>query len=215
MKMKKYGHIIIMPVYLVLYMLCFNYLEKSTALYRIIHIAIDDFIPFVEYFIVPYMMWFPFVISVALCLAYINKSESIKLTLFLGIGMTAFLIISYLYPNGQQLRPDVFPRDNIFTDMVRLLYSVDTPTNVFPSVHVYNTIGIQTAIYSTPELSRNKPLLYGTSVLSALIILSTVFIKQHSVVDLIGAFVLAGVVHHLVYRYNASRNREKIKYEIN
>ena len=41
-----------------------------------------------------------------------------------------------LIPNGQDLRPAVMPRDNIFCDLVAYTYSLDTNTNVFPSVHV-------------------------------------------------------------------------------
>ena len=214
--LNKYGHIIIMPVYLALYMAGFNFLEKSTTAYNIIHVPIDDIIPFIEYFIVPYLLWFPLVIFVCVYLAYINKSQSIKLSAFLGIGMTAFLIISYVYPNGQQLRPDEFAHDNAFTDMVKLLYSVDTPTNIFPSVHVYNTLGVLLAVYSTPEINRNRPLVYGATILSVLIILSTVFLKQHSMVDVVGAFGMASVVHYFIYRYDPARygHRKQSEYRI-
>ena len=52
--------------------------------------------------------------------------------LMLYRAMTIFLIISTLFPNGQNLRPMVFERDNIFVDMVRMLYRADTCTNVVP-----------------------------------------------------------------------------------
>mgnify|MGYP000388149172 CR=1 FL=1 len=55
---------------------------------------------------------------------------------------TIFLIISTIFPNGQDLRPVVFERDNVFVDMVRMLYRADTCTNVFPSLHVFNTLSV-------------------------------------------------------------------------
>ena len=99
---------------------------------------------FCEIFIIPYFLWFFYIAAAVLYFAFFNNSraEYIRLLLNLGIGMTAFLLVSYIYPNGLTLRPVEFPRDNIFTDMVRLLYRIDTPTNVLPSIHVYNSVAI-------------------------------------------------------------------------
>ena len=60
-------------------------------------------------------------------------------------------LICALIPNGQDLRPAVMPRDNIFCDLVAYTYSLDTNTNVFPGVHV---VGVDRRIgspYGTPE----------------------------------------------------------------
>ena len=102
---------------------------------------------------------------------------------FLFTGMTIFLIISTLYPNGLDLRPVQFERDNIFVDMVKMLYKADTPTNVLPSIHVFNSIGVCIAISHNRVLSRRKVIHYGSLVLGISIILVTMFLKQHSVID--------------------------------
>ena len=89
--------------------------------------------------------------------------------------MTAFLVISYLYPNGQNLRPTVFPRENIFTDLVRGLYLTDTPTNVFPSIHVYNSVAVAVAVEHSEQL-KNRPVFRNVCLgLTVLIVFSTMF----------------------------------------
>lgn len=128
-----------------------------------------------------------------------------RLTIFLFSGMTLFLIISTIYPNGQILRPTVFERDNIFVDMVKQLYIADTPTNIFPSLHVYNTIGACIAIMHSEKLKQFKKIQYGSLILGTLIILSTMFLKQHSVLDVIGAGLMSVVFYLLAYATELKR----------
>lgn len=93
-----------------------------------------------------------------------------------------FIIVSGL-SEWASLRPVVFPRENIFTDMVRLLYSMDTPTNILPSIHVYNSIAAFIAIAKCKAL-KSKPLVVGGAfILTVSIIAATMFLKQHTVVD--------------------------------
>ena len=119
--------------------------------------------------------------------------------------MSVFLIISFLYPNGHLLRPTHFERDNIFVDKVRHLYQTDTATNIFPSIHVYNSIGVWIAVAHNQALKKKTWLQVGTAILAILIILSTMFLKQHSAWDMIGAVVLAIPVYIVVYRLKRFR----------
>ncbi|MDO4598681.1 MAG: phosphoesterase, partial [[Ruminococcus] gnavus] len=136
---KKYKHAWVF-LYAFIYLPWFMYLEKhitADSSYHVIHSALDDKIPFVEYFIIPYLLWFVFIAVVFLYFFFTDVEGFYKLAKLSFIGMTIFLVISTVFPNGLMLRPVVFPRDNIFTDMVKMLYLADTPTNVFPSLHVF------------------------------------------------------------------------------
>ena len=94
----------------------FIWLEKNTTGHcRIIHMAADDYIPFCEVFVIPYLLWFVYVSAVVIYFFFKNKEDYYRTCIFLFTGMTIFLIISTLWPNGQHLRPTVMPRDNIFT----------------------------------------------------------------------------------------------------
>lgn len=197
---QKYKHAWVF-VYALIYFPWFMYLEKTiTNDYYIIHIALDDKIPFIEFFIIPYLMWFGFVAFAGLYFFFINKNDFYKMVIFTVIGMTLFLIISSIYPNGQNLRPTEFARDNIFVDLVKNLYQGDTPTNIFPSIHAYNSIAVYIAVRNSQDLREKRFVQISTFTLTLLIILSTVFLKQHSVVDIIGAIVLAIPAYHLAYR---------------
>ena len=177
--LKKYRHAWVLSYFLI-YMPWFVYLEKRTNVrHYMIHSPIDNHIPFIEYFIVPYLVWFVFI---AVTVAYFlikDKWGFYRLCAFLFSGMTIFLIICTVFPNALNLRPTVFPRDNVFTDMVKVLYKTDTPTNVLPSIHVFNSI--------------------SAYILAVLIILSTMFLKQHSVTDVIAAVTMACIIYPFVY----------------
>ena len=189
------------------------YLEKHiTTDYHLIHTAIDDKIPFIEYFIVPYTLWFLFIaVTVGYFFFFGEKSEFYRLIILLFSGMTIFLIVSTIYPNGLQLRPETFTRDNIFVDMVRQLYAVDTSTNVLPSIHVYNSLGAYIAISHCSKLKQYKWVQIFTLLLTISIILSTMFLKQHSVIDVVAAFFMAGIMYVIVYRPIKVRDKNSLE----
>lgn len=197
--LKKYKHAWVFS-YALLYIPWFLYLEKHvTTDYFVIHSSVDERIPFVEYFIVPYLLWFVFIAVVFLYFFFTDVEGFYKLAKLSFIGMTIFLIISTLMPNGLMLRPQFFPRDNVFTDLVRMLYQTDTPTNVFPSLHVFNSLAACIAVNDSEALQKHKKICWGAYLLAGLIILATVFLKQHSVIDVMGAFVMAYALYQFVY----------------
>ena len=171
---------------MVFYLLGFFILENAEHRhYHIIHSWIDDLIPFCEYFIVPYLLWFAYLaVGVGWFIFRAkDKREYYQLTSVLVLGMTIFLIVSCVYPNKQDLRPVVFDNNNIFTQMVQHLYATDTPTNILPSIHVFNSLAMFYAINRSPQLKKRYGVRIFCGVLTVSIILSTMFLKQHSVVD--------------------------------
>lgn len=197
--LKKYSHAWVL-LYALIYMPWFMYLEKHvTENYHIIHSPLDDYIPFIEFFIVPYLLWFVFIAAAAGYFFFTDKSGFYRLSAFLITGMTIFLIICTVFPNGLALRPETFVRENIFTDMVRRLWATDTPTNVLPSIHVFNSLGVCFAIARSEALKKHKCIQWSAYILGGLIILSTVFLKQHSVTDVFASMVMAGIICPFVY----------------
>ena len=187
-------------LYLMIYFPWFHHLEKTvTTHFHVIHVALDDYIPFCEYFVIPYLMWFGFVAWGIAYFALHNKDIYYRLCAFLFTGMTIFLIVSTVFPNGQFLRPYYFTHHNVFTMLCEWLYATDTPTNLFPSIHVYNSIGIYLAVIKSPEFKNRKTVRLLTGILTVSIILSTMFIKQHSAFDVFTAFLLSGVMYYIVY----------------
>jgi len=92
------------------------------------------------------------------------------------------------------------PRDNVFTDLVAMLYQTDTSTNLWPSIHVYNSLGVLFAVVHNDKLGSKKWIKYSCFILSISIVLSTMFLKQHSVFDVMTAFIMAAAMYIIVYR---------------
>ena len=69
---------------------------------------------------------------------------------------------------------------------------------------IYNSICVNAAIWHSEEFKKHKAIRYGSAVLMVLIILSTMFLKQHSVFDVVTGTVLAVFMYSLVYNTNLS-----------
>lgn len=197
--LKKYSHAWVMG-YILIYLPWFCFLEKAvTKNYSVMHVALDDYIPFSEYFIVPYLFWFVYVTGAVLFFFFTSKPDYYRLCTFLFVGMTISLLICTFFPNGTDLRTAVDPNKNIFTRLVAMIHASDTSTNVFPSIHAYNSLGVHFAIRNS-QILRDKRWVQVASFLSmVLICLSTVVLKQHSVIDVAGAFVLGYAMYPFVF----------------
>ena len=123
--------------------------------------------------------------------------------------MTISLVICTIYPNGTDFRPIIDPDKNIFCAMVAALHKVDTCTNVLPSIHVYNSIGVHIAVMNSERLREHRLLRRASFFAMAAICLSTVFLKQHSVIDGMAAITMAYCLHDVIYgsAYESSRRR--------
>lgn len=207
---KKYWHALF-GLYLFIYLPVFSYLEKTvTTDYHVIHCPVDDMIPFCEYFIVPYFFWFVFIAAACVWFFFKSQKELTQMALGLIIGMSLTVAFYFIYPNGLgSVRPETFPRDNIFTDAVKFLYSTDTSTNVCPSLHVYNTLVVIAAVFNSKTFKHPAAMKIVVSVIGLFICASTLFLKQHSLIDVIAATCLAAILLPLVYNYERIFKRHK------
>lgn len=191
----------------IIYPIWFKSLESRITVntgYHIMHTEMDNLIPFCEIFIVPYFLWFIYIFAGLLYFMLVNKEDFYKISLFLFMGMIASLIICEIYPNGTDFRPAYLSEKNIFMLMVKRLYRIDTPTNVFPSIHAYNSLCMHIALMKSKELRAEK---YGRAVrsfscfLCIFICIATLVLKQHSVLDVGGAILLCFITYGFVYGY--------------
>lgn len=197
--LKNHNHIWTL-LYGLIYLPWFLWLEQHvTSEFTLISMPLDYKIPFCEYFIIPYYLWFLFVPAVMAYEFFYSKREYYQCCALLFTGMTVFLIICTVWPNGLNLRQDISYRDNFCAQLVQGLYKTDTSTNVFPSMHVFNTLGCLIALYTSKGMKGRYGIKTAATMLGILIILATVFLKQHSVWDVIGAFALALILYLIVY----------------
>ncbi len=160
--------------------------------------SIDNLIPFCELFILPYVLWYPYILFVNVYIARNgNKQEYMYLALMTIIGMVICLAGNTVFPT-QIIRDENLienlGRSNIFTKLTAFIYSCDTPPRlVFPSMHVYGSVVLAAAMLRCKATKRWINI--ASVTLCVLICLSTMFIKQHSVIDFASALLLFAVLH--------------------
>lgn len=191
-----------MVLYMLFYCAGFLVIENWNRLhYTVIHTVVDDMIPFCEWFIIPYLLWFLYVSGFTIYMLFTDEKSYHEICTYLAIGMTVFLVVSAVFPNILFLRPQTMPRDNVLTRICGILYAADTPTNVTPSIHVYNSIAVMIAAVRTDaKLFRSWFSKAAMAALGLSIILATMFLKQHSFSDVVIATGLALCCYILVYK---------------
>ncbi|MBQ8559661.1 MAG: phosphatidic acid phosphatase [Tyzzerella sp.] len=147
-----------------------------------VHCGLDDIIPFCEYFVIPYVGWYLLIVGSLLYFALYNPDNFKNMMKFIIVTQIVAMAIYIIFPNRQDLRPDEFVRDNIFTDIVGLLYTFDTSTNVCPSLHVAYSVGIASTWLKEKSASKGCKTFIG--IFCFLVCISVAFVKQHSVVDI-------------------------------
>ena len=209
----KYSHCWTL-LYFPIYMLWFTWLERKVTPdsdYTNLHVYVDDLIPFCEWFVIPYVLWFLYIAGVMAFVLFTSRKEFYEASAYMFIGMSMCLLVCTLWANGQDLRVEGFDKDNILTSIMGFIYSTDTNTNVFPSIHVYNSVGAAILIFKSHILKKYNWVKISAVVLSTLIIMSTVFLKQHSIVDVFGGLIWAALMYIPVYCVNWSKVREALK----
>lgn len=200
----RYGNVLWLGI---VYPLWFRSLESRITVstgYHIMHTHLDDLIPFYAVFIVPYFLWFLYIFTGLAYFLLVNKEDFYKVSLFLFVGMIASLVICEIYPNGTDFRPAYLPDKNIFLIMVKRLYRIDTPTNVFPSIHAYNSLCMHIALIKSKDLREaryGRVVRFASGLLCILICIATLVLKQHSVLDVGGALLLCFITYGFIYGY--------------
>lgn len=185
-------------LWLPVYLLGFFILEHIPARpYWATQLPIDGAIPFCSWFVIPYATWFLMLIGTGLAALFRDSGAFRRYMYFLGLNFLSGIVLWIFFPNGQDLRP-VQP-DGALAPLVAFLYQIDTNTNVFPSLHVSGAIGAAIAAWDVFRAA-NRRLCWFATLLAVLITASTLFIKQHSVLDVIGAFAFSAVSAWIVYR---------------
>ena len=184
------------PAYLLIYMIMEQCIPGSGWATQL---PIDHSIPFCEWFLIPYGLWYPLLILLGVYLFFKDRPAFKRYMFFLASTFFISEIIWLLIPNVQHLRPARMPRDNVLTAIISILYAVDTNTNVFPSVHVVGSLGAILAVWDSNLKKRHPGMCWFVTLLSILICLSTVFIKQHSVLDVIAGGILSLLVAIWIY----------------
>ena len=191
-------------LYYIPYLICFMLLERFITPVIIIHSPLDEMIPFNEYFILPYLLWFPYMFGSLLYFLLKDKRYFQDLCFFMFLGMSISLLTYLIVPNGLNLRVN-FTVDNIFVLLVQFIQNVDDSANVCPSIHVASTFSIMLVVLRYPHFKHRFLMNAGSACIGISIILSTMFLKQHSVIDVIAGILLSLLLYFVTYHLNWRR----------
>ena len=182
-------------VYFLFYFLTENFIPVENC--HVIHSALDDRIPFNEFFFIPYCFWYLLIVISLVYFALYDVENFKNLQIFIIITQVVAMTVYILYPSVQNLRPTGFARDNFFTWLANIIYTFDTPTGVCPSLHVAYSLGIGSCWLKEKSASK---LWKGFVVFSVILIsLSTAVVKQHSVIDIAAALPVGLLAEILVF----------------
>ena len=182
-------------VYFTLYFLTENLIPAEKC--HVMHCFLDDLIPFNEYFLIFYTGWYLLVAGSLLYYFFFDVGRFRELDLYIFITQMAAMACYIFFPSRQDLRPEVFPRENFFTWVMGLIYTFDTNTGVCPSLHVAYSLAIVSVMLKDTYLKKTTKVL--VTVFSILVCLSTAFVKQHSVLDILAAIPVVLLGEILIY----------------
>ena len=181
------------PVYLTLFFLSERLIPAERCM--VIRCPLDDLIPFCEWFLIPYVSWYLLVAGSLIWLLLKDRKLFRRLQGYIVITQVIGIFCFFLLPSRQELRPDVFPREDLLTKLTGILYAVDTPTGVYPSMHVAWSLALISAWTRKRDCSRLWR--WFMTVWCTLICISVVFVKQHSALDILGGLA-AGMAAELI-----------------
>ena len=195
---------LLLLLYMPIYLAAFFIIDNLNVDHYIINCSLDSLIPFNEWFIIPYSLWFIWFPGVAAFFLWHSlkknkdaKADFIKLCIVMFTSMSISLIIYVIFPNGIALREPI-ERTNIAAELVKLIRAADTPYGVCPSIHVATIVAEALVIKDSRLKAVNRGLKYFSYLVTLLIMYSTMAVKQHSIVDVAAGAVLAAVIY-LIY----------------
>ncbi|MCX9025606.1 MAG: phosphatase PAP2 family protein [Candidatus Methanoperedens sp.] len=148
--------------------------------------GLDKDIPLIPEFAVVYLLYIPMIIFVFAF--YWNDYKTYRSMSLMLIAVISTAIVIYSAFQTEVFRPIIASTD-FSTRLTNTIYKYDMPNNTFPSLHVALTSTISAFVYE-------KDTKVGIVLIpiTFLIILSTMFIKQHVFLDIIGGLMLAFII---------------------
>ncbi len=194
----KYSHLLLIlgwVFYFSMYFITENLIPVEKC--HVIHSKLDDIIPFREEFVLIYVFWYLYVFGTLLFYLLFDKECFRRVQRFIITCQIIGVVTIILFPSVQNLRPESFAHENFFTWILDIIYNFDTPTGVFPSMHVAFSMAVAYTWCRDRYASLGFKIF--TVIAAVAIAASTTFVKQHSALDVIAA-VPVGLVSALVVR---------------
>lgn len=167
---------------------------------------LDHAIPFVPIFILPYVIWYAFIVIMLATFCAKDRGLYYRTLFTQCLGLIACFIIYSVFQTTVP-RPEI-PVEGMLYRVVNWVYSTDNPYNCFPSVHVLTSYLMIKGTNACPGLPKPAKILAKLCAVS--IIVSTLFVKQHALLDIAAAVLLVELLWAVVFRLTA---RSSVSYK--
>lgn len=174
--------------------------------YYSVYCPLDDAIPFCEIFLIPYLFWFVYLVGMHVYTLIFDVEAFRKMMHFIMITYSVTIIIYLLFPTCQDLRPAEFERDNVLTRFMASYYAFDTNTNVCPSIHVIGSLAVMFTSFHCKDFGKRTKIVFA--VIGVLISISTVFVKQHSILDILAALPISAIAYVVCFKKKVKSKTE-------
>ena len=162
--------------------------------------VVDTMIPFAPEWVLIYVLTFLFWFAGLVSASFQERELCFKLYTAAGISYLICAVCFIVLPT-EIVRPALGDGGNYCTSLVAATYAFDVPTNLFPSMHCMLSYIIFRGVTLSPMYK--KAYSVGAGLLTLLICLSTMFIKQHFFLDVVGAIVFGEISVQLGLRTRA------------
>jgi len=155
----------------------------------------DDWIPFIPEFVYPYYIYYPFMLLVVPISR--TRIQFYHVVTAFAILEASAILTFILFPT-KVIRPEIIPTD-ITTILIHNIFSLDLGYNLLPSLHVGHSVLVSVFFYVY-----YRKYFIPVFMVAISICLSTVFIKQHYVIDIPFGIIYAlsayNLAKYLIYK---------------
>lgn len=162
--------------------------------------SIDLQIPLIKVFVIPYLGWYPFIFFTMIYIYLKDKEIYFKTLVTYNICLLICFLIYYFFQTTVP-RP-ILTENDFLTNVLRGVYMNDNPYNCFPSIHCFSSYLMALAAVFVSRGNKINTLIIN--IVAFLIILSTLLIKQHVILDVFSAIVMTNFIFAFIYTRNYS-----------
>lgn len=164
-------------------------------------LALDRYIPFLSEFVAPFYLAYLVVLVPALVIRdrQLLRHAVVAFTALVLLSCLIFVVFPTYVP-----RPTI-TGSSLSDALVGAIYAADKPSCAFPSLHV-SSVTLSARVLQR-ESRRYGGLLWPCV---ALVALSTLFIKQHVLLDVLGGLAVAAGVEWATFRYVSRTSSERL-----
>ncbi len=172
---------------------------------------LDRMVPVISWFVYIYFLSFPFWAVNYILIARGEKKQFFQF-LTADLASRVVCLFFFVFLPTTNVRPEI-TGTSLSDEILRWLYSIDQPTNLFPSIHCLVSWFCFIGIKKRTDI----PVWYKgfSCIFAVLVFVSTQVTKQHYLVDVIGGVLLAEVTYRVSHRIEAYRYVQKFYEKIN